>query len=429
MPKRTIGILKLVRHPLDNELTVNKQVAVLIALIGIGLSGIFVLYGLNKSMNVGRSGSTGNSSSSNSTTEPRGAAMADVPWKHFPNVSNFEFTDQNGKVFNSEALAGKPYAVSFFFASCPTICKDLNRTIDRVNRQLRGEDITFVSISVDPENDTPEVLNRYAADFNAAPDRWAFLTGPAYRVSQLGEHQFRVVVNKDTHTDNILLVDRWGRYRDRFKWDDPFDMKRFVEVVKTVASETEPPIDQSFRTRNVLAGIAPPELKAVPWIRDFHLTERSGAKFHSGDMTGKVWIANFFFTTCPGICKRQNAYLSGLQDRLVNHPTTIVSITTDPKTDDVAKLGSYANEFGADRERWLFCTGNETLIRRVSSEFFGAHATGDHHSSMLFLVDRWGNVRGEFDWQDAQEEVELIKTIDALNAEKYPPARFQKRKP
>ncbi len=404
----------------------NKTIPLLICLLGLALSGMMYIYVLNNS---NRQPPAGSSADSNPAGEPQGAAMAEIPWKHFSNVSNFEFTDQNGDTFNSEKLAGKPYAVSFFFASCPTICKDLNRTIDRVNRQLENEEITFVSVSVDPENDTPDVLKRYAADFDATVDRWAFLTGPAYQVSQLGEHQFRVVVNKETHTDDILLVDRWGRYRDRFKWDDPYDMKRFVRVAEQLAAETEPPIEASFRTRNVMAGVQPPNLKAVPWIRDFHLTERSGKEFYSNDMTGEVWIANFFFSTCPGICQQQSEYLLGLQDRLADHPATIVSITTDPKTDDVPQLASYANKLGADAQRWLFCTGDETLIRRVSSEYFGAHASGDHHSSLLFVVDRWGNVRGEFDWQSASEEVELLSMIDALNAESVPPARFEKRKP
>ena len=132
--------------------------------------------------------------------------------------------------------------------------------------------------------------------------------------------------------DNIMLVDRWGKYRDRFKWDDPYDMKRFVTVAKDVLAESEVPMAKSFETRNVMAGIDhKPE--NVKWVREFHLTDQDSQPFYSRDWTGEVWICNFFFTTCPGICKTQSEYISGLQSRLKDHPAKIVSISTDSNQD------------------------------------------------------------------------------------------------
>ena len=89
-------------------------------------------------------------------------------------------------------------------------------------------------------------------------------------------------------------------------------------------------------------------------------------------------------------------------------------------------MDEYANKFSADPEKWLFCTGNELLIRRISAEFFRAHATADHHSSQLFIVDRWGNVRGDFNWQEPEEEIAMLKLIDELNAEPTPPAKLER---
>ncbi len=366
-----------------------------------------------------RSGVSGQSSDQTASDDPPGAAFVDVPWKHLPDVERFQFLDQNGEQYDSANLTGRPYLVSFFFASCPSFCRDLNKRLDRLNEQLRKEDIAFVSISVDPKNDTPEVLNRYAADFNATPDRWAFLTDQEYKIKQLGEQVFQVVVDKDTHTDNILLVDKWGRYRDRFKWDDPYDMKRLVKVVKDVAAEQDPPLDQTIHTRNVLAGYEQPDLNLVPWVREFHLTERSGNKFFSRDLTGEVWIANFFFSTCPGICKEQNTYIRNLRQRLGDQLPQIVSITTDPSTDTPEVLREYAAKFDAD-DRWKFCTGQSLLIKRISSEFFHAHASDNHHSSLLFVMDRWGKRRGSFDWQNAEEEIAMLKLIDELKLETRP---------
>ena len=359
-------------------------------------------------------------STAGTSTDPPGAVLVDVPWKHLPDVDRFQLKDQTGAAFDSADLVGKPYLVSFFFANCPSICRDLNNQVKRLNDQLKKEDVTFVSVTVDPENDTPEVLARYARDYDADPQRWVFLTDQMYKIKQLGEQVFRVVVDKDTHTDNILLVDRWGRYRDRFKWDDPYDMKRLLQVVKDVAAEQEPPLEKSVRTRNVLAGLEPINFNQVPWVREFHLTERSGQPFFSRNLTGQVWIANFFFTSCPGICQKQNAYLRNLRKRKGSQAPLIVSITTDPVNDTPETLRRFADQQEAD-ERWLFCTGPELLIERISSEFFNAHASEEHHSSLLFVIDRWGKVRGSFDWQDPTAEQQMLELIEKLEAEMRPP--------
>ena len=351
--------------------------------------------------------------------DPPGAVLVNVPWKHLPDVDRFQLTDQTGNPFDSADLVGKPYLVSFFFATCPSICRDLNSQVKRLNDQLKKEDVTFVTITVDPENDTPEVLARYAEDYDADPQRWVFLTDQMYKIRQLGEQVFRVVVDKDTHTDNILLVDRWGRYRDRFKWDDPYDMKRLLDVVKDVAAEQDPPLEESVRTRNVLAGRPPINFNQVPWVREFHLTERSGEPFYSRELTGKVWIANFFFTSCPDVCKKQVAYLRNLRERLEDRAPLIVSITTDPANDTPEVLKKFADQQDAD-DRWLFCTGPQLLINRIGSEFFHAQADGDHHSSQLFVVDRWGKVRGDFDWRDPSAESTMLDLIEQLESESRP---------
>ncbi len=355
--------------------------------------------------------------------DSNGRAFAEVPWEHLPSVDRFELIDQDGNKFDSADLAGQAYVVSFFFASCPTFCMDLNKEIDRVNSALKGTDVRFLTLTVDPKNDTPEVLNKYAEGFGAKPDRWAFLTGQNYQLVEIGENMFNVPVNPETHTDNILLVDKWGRYRDRFKWDQPYDMKRFIKVAKEVAAETKPPLGEKVETRNVLAGVERAELNDIRWVRDFFLTERTGEKFFSRDLTGEVWIANFFFSNCPGVCKAQNQYLRNLQKRLGEDCPRIVSITTDPARDTVEHLREYADTLGADPEDWLFLTGNPVLIKRIGSEFFKADSGGEHHSSLLYVVDRWGQVRGKFDWENATDEMEMIKLVKVLEGEDRPNVR------
>lgn len=363
-----------------------------------------------------------------SADNPPGAVIVDVPWKHLHHVDAFEMKNQDGDKFSTAQFSGeKPFLVSFFFASCPSICKDLNKQVERLNEQLKKEDVAFVTISVDPDRDTPDVLNEYAAGFDARSPRWTFLTGQQYKVKQVGEQMFRVeVVDMANHTDNIMLVDKWGKYRDRFKWDDPYDMKRLVNAVKEVAAEKEPPMNEVVRTRNAMVGREPIDLSIVHWIREFHLYSSDEKPFFSRDLTGEVWITNFFFTSCPTICKEQTKYLQGLQSRLGENPTKLVSITTDPATDLPAKLREYARAYDANPERWLFLTGNEKAIPRIAGEFYSAMGKGDHHSTELFVVDKWGNVRGRFDWQDSGQEVEMLGLVDDLWKETQPPAEFKR---
>ena len=363
-----------------------------------------------------------------SADNPPGAVIVDVPWKHLHHIDSFELTNQNGKPFNTAQFSGeKPFLVSFFFATCPSICRDLNKQVARLNEQLKKEDVAFVTITVDPERDTPKVLNRYAKDFGAVSPRWTFLTGQKYKIKEIGEQMFRVeVIDMANHTDNIMLVDKWGKFRDRFKWDDPYDMKRLVNAVKEVAAETEPPLNDIVRTRNAMVGLEPTDLSTIQYLREFHLYTSDEKPFFSRDLTGEVWIANFFFISCPTICKEQTKYLEGLQSRLGDNPTKLVSITTDPARDLPANLREYAREHNASPDRWLFLTGNEKVVPRVAGEFFSAMGGAEHHSSELFVVDKWGNVRGRFDWQDAAQEVEMLGLVDDLWKEARPPAEFKR---
>ena len=366
-----------------------------------------------------------------SADNPPGAVIVDVPWKHLHHIDNFSMTNQHDEKFDTAQFSGeKPFLVSFFFATCPTICKDLNKQVARLNEQLKKEDVAFVTISVDPDRDTPEVLSQYAQGFAAQSPRWTFLTDQQYKVKQVGEQMFRVeVVDIANHTDNIMLVDKWGKYRDRFKWDDPYDMKRLVKVVKEVAAETEPPMNEIVRTRNAMVGREPIDLSTVQYLREFHLYTSDEEPFFSRDLTGEVWITNFFFISCPTICKEQSKYLEGLQSRLGDDPTKLISITTDPSTDLPANLREYARAHHADPEKWLFLTGNEKVVPRVAAEFFsamGGVGGAEHHSSELFVVDKWGNVRGRFNWQDAAQEVEMLGLVDDLWKETRPPGEFKR---
>ncbi len=122
-----------------------------------------------------------------------------------------------------------------------------------------------------------------------------------------------------------------------------------------------------------------------PPLKEFELTERSGKPFRSTDMRGRVWVAMFFFTSCPGQCLRLNANIQVMNNLPELKDVTWVSITCDPDTDTVEALRAYAERFRADPNRWLFCRGDLDYIQRVAKGMMlylslkGHQDRGDRH--------------------------------------------------
>lgn len=177
----------------------------------------------------------------------------------------------------------------------------------------------------------------------------------------------------------------------------------------------------------VLAGLVvhqlrtPPEAQRQPALERparygpaprFSLVERSGSPVSAGDLRGRVWIADFIYTSCRDTCPLQSRAMAALQADLQSYgDLRLVSITVDPLTDTPEKLAQYADRYGADRERWLFLTGGLEEIRRMVQDGFrlsAAPAGGEtpdpvvFHSARFVLVDRTGEIRGYYDSNDPE---------------------------
>jgi len=114
-------------------------------------------------------------------------ALAVGPLADIGPAPEVDLIDAAGRPFRLSGLRGRAVLVSFIYTTCNGTCPLTTAGLDRVRRTLRdrglwGDRVAFVSISLDPSRDTPEVLSRYAAIYRADPGRWHFLTGPADRV-------------------------------------------------------------------------------------------------------------------------------------------------------------------------------------------------------------------------------------------------------
>ncbi len=112
-------------------------------------------------------------------------------------------------------------------------------------------------------------------------------------------------------------------------------------------------------------------LKVFGTVPDFSLIQRDGRQVTLADLRGKVWITNFIYTHCTDTCPLQSAQMARLQEELKTEPDfRLVSITVDPEQDTPETLSEYATRFGANRERWLFLTGNKRAVYTLAVEGF-----------------------------------------------------------
>ncbi len=156
-----------------------------------------------------------------------------------PPLESFELTDSQGKPFTSQSLRGQVWLGSFFFTSCPSACRKLNQAISGL--QQKHPELQFVSITCDPQNDTPEALAAYAKLFKADPARWHFLTGPIDYILRIGRDVFKVTVVQGDHSTRAALVGRDGKIIGHFNPLEPGDLGKLEEAIpKSLAAPPLP---------------------------------------------------------------------------------------------------------------------------------------------------------------------------------------------
>jgi protein SCO1/2 len=150
-----------------------------------------------------------------------------------------------------------------------------------------------------------------------------------------------------------------------------------------------------------------------PWVGpalpEFALVERSESKVALSELRGAPFVFDFIFTTCSGPCPLMTNNMRTLQDALAGSDVRLVSFSVDPPTDTPAVLSRYADGFGADKQRWLFLTGDEAQVSKIAAAVMlpmqrapaGEAPIGMQvaHTTRFIVVDAKGVVRGMYDGQ------------------------------
>ena len=198
-------------------------------------------------------------------------------------------------------------------------------------------------------------------------------------------------------------------------------MKRAIAIALGVIAVGSTAAIAMLKTRAV-------ELPRYGEVPAFSLQDAAGQPFGTAQLDGRVWVADFIFTTCPSVCPRMTQDMSRLQTWLVNRALDgrvhLVSISVDPGRDTPARLAAYAQQFHARPGTWSFATGSQQAIEDAVVRGFKIAVSREKddsedgfaivHGTKFVLVDGKRQIRGYYDSNDAASMAKLRDDVAAL---------------
>jgi len=241
-------------------------------------------------------------------TRPEEATAGHELGEHAYRLGSFRLTERSGRVVTDADLADRVWVAAFIFTRCPASCPRISSVLKGLQGQFAGKGVQLVSLSVDPEHDTPAVLADYAQRYQADPDRWWFLTGPkddVYRlileqfhlgVAEAGEADRKEGAEAVSHSAKLALVGPGNSVVGYYNSDEPADIKalaeRAAELAKGRAGSSLPPWVRSLPTVN--AGLN--SLCAVLLVTGWTLIRAGQARAHAACMILGVVVSAVFLT-------------------------------------------------------------------------------------------------------------------------------------
>jgi protein SCO1 len=171
------------------------------------------------------------------------AGQQDAQGRHV--VSDFELIDQTGKTVTRADFKNSITVVDFFFTSCKGICPVMNSQMERVYKAHKGNpEVKLISHTVNPENDSAEVMAAYAARYHADPKQWYFLTGDKPQLYSLARKSYLISDTEGNgskedfvHSQNFALIDKTGHIRGIYNGTDTTDVDRLLVEMNILLRE------------------------------------------------------------------------------------------------------------------------------------------------------------------------------------------------
>jgi len=156
-------------------------------------------------------------------------------------IPEFEFIDSEGRDISLTNLKGKVWVADFIFTTCTMACPIMTGNMNTIHKKYKkNDDLRLVSISVYPEYDTPEVLKKYASQYQADTDTWHFLTGNESTVKEVIKDGFKIGDYEDIifHSEKFALVDKNGMIRAYYNGMKTEDMKKLKKDIDNLLKQS-----------------------------------------------------------------------------------------------------------------------------------------------------------------------------------------------
>ena len=196
-------------------------------------------------------------------------------------------------------------------------------------------------------------------------------------------------------------------------------------IYSILTPEKRLPVYQPDMVNAELVDSTVQEVRKYHKISDFKLVNQNGDTITQDFYKNKIYIADFFFTTCLTICPIMTDHMLQIQDQIKQDPEVLLlSHTVIPKVDTVAQLKRYAEEKGVDDEKWNLVTGDKKAIYDLARKsYLAAKSEGDGgpfdmiHTENFVLVDKEKRIRGFYDGTDPEAIEELMNDLEVLKKE------------
>lgn len=179
-----------------------------------------------------------------------------------------------------------------------------------------------------------------------------------------------------------------------------------------------------FAMSALLPGFGEVKMPVLSYVQPFRFSDQHGNNFTEKNTEGKVYVAEYFFTTCPGICPKMNTNMKKVFEQYKDNPNfLILSHSVDPVTDSVARMKVYADSLQVNNANWFFLTGPKDslyLAARVSYLLDDPKNNNQQiedqfiHTQFFALVDKQGRVRRIYDGLKKEEVDQMITDIPVL---------------
>ncbi len=334
-------------------------------------------------------------------------------------IPRAEVIDQTGRRLDlaHDLIGRRVAAIQFIFTRCVTTCPILGNQFAEVRKRLADRmpnDFALISVSVDPEYDTPERLSDWSERHGAGPG-WSFVTGSKPEMDRLLKALGAFAADRQNHQSQVLVVD--GTSGNGLRTSGLASPGQLADVMTRLRKARPPAEPPALSAACSTSALEPAER----YFTNTPLVDQSGTprKFYADLLRNKVVVINVFFSQCNGSCVVMGNTLAKLQERLgdrLERDVRLISITVDSPRDTPRVLDAYARRYAA-RKGWYFLGGDKVNVDAVLKKL-GAYVDAREVHNTVFLTGNmktglWKKVFALADYEQVIEQIDGVINDEA----------------